>query len=49
MASKVEAMLHLVQNQPGLTIRIFSGLKAGNLQQLLLNPDHPIGTVINSA
>jgi isopentenyl phosphate kinase len=49
MASKVEAMLHLVQNQPGLTIRIFSGLKAGNLQKLLLNPDHPIGTVINNA
>jgi isopentenyl phosphate kinase len=49
MASKVEAMLHLTQYQPGLTIHIFSGLKAGNLHQLLLNPAEPIGTVINSA
>lgn len=47
MASKVEAMLHLVQNQPSLTIRIFSGLEPGNLQHLLLNPDQPIGTVIS--
>lgn len=47
MASKVEAMLRLVENQPGLTIRIFSGLEAGNLQQLLQNPDQPIGTIIS--
>jgi isopentenyl phosphate kinase len=47
MASKVEAMLRLVQNQPGLTIRIFSGLEAGNLQQLLQRPELPIGTVIS--
>jgi isopentenyl phosphate kinase len=46
MAGKVEAMLHLVQTQPGLTIRIFSGLKAGSLQQLLLNPEESIGTMI---
>jgi len=48
MASKVEAMLHLVQAQSGLTIRIFSGLEPGNLQQLLLNPDQAIGTRISA-
>ena len=47
MASKVEAMLQLVQAQPGLTIRIFSGLVPGNLHQLLLNPGQPIGTRIH--
>jgi isopentenyl phosphate kinase len=47
MASKVQAMLDLVQVQPGLTIRIFSGLEAGNLQQLLRQPKHPIGTIIS--
>jgi isopentenyl phosphate kinase len=47
MASKVQAMLDLVQAQPGLTIRIFSGLKPGNLQSLLQEPERPIGTIIS--
>ena len=47
MAGKVEAMLRLVENQPGLTIRIFSGLEPGNLQQILKQPERPIGTVIS--
>jgi isopentenyl phosphate kinase len=47
MAGKVEAMLHLVQSQPGLNIRIFSGLEAGNLGQLLRRPAEAIGTLIS--
>lgn len=46
MASKVEAMLALVEAHPGLGIRIFSGLEKGTLEALLAEPGRPIGTLI---
>jgi isopentenyl phosphate kinase len=46
MASKVRAMLALVNDQPQLTIRIFSGLKATEVTKVLLNPDTNSGTRI---
>lgn len=44
MASKVQEMLRLVQAHPGVTVRIFSGLKAGEVAQALLGA--PVGTLI---
>ncbi len=46
MASKVEAMLALVDAQPGLGVRIFSGQEKGTLEALLAEPGRPIGTLI---
>ncbi|MCA9970690.1 MAG: isopentenyl phosphate kinase family protein, partial [Anaerolineales bacterium] len=46
MASKVRQMLALTAAQPGLAIRIFSGLQAGTLHRLLLDPAAPVGTRI---
>ncbi len=46
MASKVEAMLALVDAHPGLGIRIFSGLEKGTLEALLAQPGRPIGTLV---
>lgn len=46
MVSKVAAMLNLVARQPGLKVRIFSGLQAGELSQMLLRPETPNGTLI---
>ncbi len=46
MASKVEAMRTLVQELPGLQVRFFSGQRPGVLRQLLLHPDHPLGTLL---
>lgn len=46
MASKVQAMLALVEDYPHLSIRIFSGLQNGLLKTLLLQPDTPFGTLI---
>ena len=48
MASKVEAMLDLVNAYPDLKIKIFSGLLVGALQECLLNPEAKIGTEISS-
>jgi isopentenyl phosphate kinase len=46
MLSKVQAMVKLVQENPALKVTIFSGLKAGNLQELLSQPGTQIGTWI---
>lgn len=44
MASKVAAMLDLVDGLSGLTVRIFSGLEPGLLTTLLLDPTTSVGT-----
>jgi isopentenyl phosphate kinase len=46
MASKVEAMLQIVQAVPACTIRIFSGLEAGNIAAALAGED--VGTAIRA-
>ena len=46
MSSKVSGMLGLVDRQPDLSIRIFSGLEAGLLETLLLDPGIQVGTLI---
>ncbi len=46
MATKVHSMLTLVDQQPSMRIRIFSGLNAGELYHVLMQPDQPIGTLI---
>ncbi len=46
MASKVQAMLDLVQHVPGLSVRIFSGLTPGLLQATLLGQGNA-GSVIS--
>ena len=46
MVSKVQSMLRLVAAQPHLSIRIFSGLEAGLLTALLLEPETAVGTRI---
>lgn len=46
MASKVNSMLHLIDDHPQLNIRIFSGLKAGGLYATLKTPQLPVGTLL---
>jgi isopentenyl phosphate kinase len=46
MIGKVHQMLALVQHQPNLSARIFSGARPGAVQRLLIDPRQPIGTVI---
>ena len=46
MIGKVQQMLELVQQQPYLEARIFSGVPRGNVQRLLTEPETPIGTAI---
>lgn len=46
MASKVRSMLALVAAHRQLTIRIFSGLKTGELTRVLLQPQEASGTII---
>lgn len=48
MASKVQQMVDLVHAYPSLRVRVFSGLQAGNLQKLLVVPETPVGTLIES-
>lgn len=48
MASKVAAMLALVQAHPTLSILIFSGLQPGNISQALLEPVTVRGTVLSN-
>jgi isopentenyl phosphate kinase len=45
MASKVRLMWELVQNTPGLSVRIMSGTRAG-LAQVLLDDNYPEGTIL---
>lgn len=46
MASKVRSMLDLTAQQTELSIRIFSGLPAGEMKQTLLEPATASGTVL---
>jgi isopentenyl phosphate kinase len=46
MASKVQQMLSLAENQDGLTISIFSGMEEGRLRRALLDPEQGMGTTI---
>ena len=48
MWGKVDAMLRLASEVPGLRIGIFSGAEPGNLERALLGDDLP-GTVITAA
>jgi isopentenyl phosphate kinase len=48
MRSKVRAMLALVEGQPGLTIRIFSGMEPDRLRRVLLDPGKGTGTRIGA-
>ena len=45
MAAKVHSMLSLTANQPGLTVRIFSGLEAESVYRAICG--EPIGTLIS--
>ena len=47
MESKVTQMLELVREIPGLTVRIFSGERAGNLEKALQGDD--LGTLISTS
>lgn len=49
MADKVAQMVHLVERQPDLAVRILSGLEPGLVRQALLNPGLPAGTLIAAA
>jgi isopentenyl phosphate kinase len=44
MLGKVRAMLALIGEVPGLTVDIFSGQPAGNIERALTAPDHGLGT-----
>jgi isopentenyl phosphate kinase len=46
MSGKVHQMLELVQRQPDLSVRIFSGAKPGAIRRVLIDPACAIGTVI---
>lgn len=48
MASKVAEMMALVQAQPSVTVRIFSGRRPGLLTRVLLDPSLAVGTHIRS-
>jgi isopentenyl phosphate kinase len=48
MIGKVNQMLSVVQHQPKIEVRIFSGVPRGNMQRLLIDPDAPIGTAIRA-
>jgi isopentenyl phosphate kinase len=46
MWSKVDAMLALVAEQPGLEVRIFSGVDPGELTRVLVDPAYAAGTLL---
>lgn len=46
MASKVRGMLALTAQHPALQVRIFSGLMAGVVEQVLVGPETAVGTLI---
>lgn len=48
MASKVDDMLALVRHLPDLGIRIFSGLRPGQLSDVLIDPQRDVGTLITA-
>jgi len=47
MLSKVKLMVSLIEDHPSLKVRIFSGLRPGNLYQALVAKNTPIGTLIS--
>ena len=49
MADKVEQMLALVQELPGLRAWILTGREPGNLQRALIHPERTSGTLIRHA
>jgi isopentenyl phosphate kinase len=48
MLGKVTAMLELVERHPEISVRIFSGLTAGEVQRALIEPGYPTGTVLTA-
>jgi isopentenyl phosphate kinase len=46
MLAKVEEMMDLVRDVPGLTVRLFSGERAGALEATLRQPGLPIGGTV---
>lgn len=46
MVSKVNQMVELVEKQPGLTVRIFSGMVEGQVRNALIGAAESFGTVI---
>ena len=48
MLSKVQTMYRLALAHPDLRVHIISGRRPGLLQEVLLHPDHPGGTVIHA-
>lgn len=46
MASKVRSMLALTAQHPYLTVRIFSGLRPGNVYEVLCRPETAVGTTL---
>lgn len=46
MLGKVTAMLELIATCPSLTVRILSGLPAGEVQRALVDPSYSTGTVL---
>jgi isopentenyl phosphate kinase len=46
MKSKVRLMWNLVQNTPGLSVRIITGSRSGVLEHVLLNNTYPAGTIL---
>jgi hypothetical protein len=49
MLSKVKAMIELVDQVDGLSVRVFSGVRQGNLRSILLGQGRDRGTLICSA
>jgi hypothetical protein len=49
MRSKVEELLQVVSNIPGLSCQIFSGEPPGNIKKALLNGSEVLGTLIANA
>ncbi|MFN2190601.1 MAG: isopentenyl phosphate kinase [Candidatus Promineifilaceae bacterium] len=49
MSSKILKMMELSASLPQLTIRIFSGIKPGNLEKCLLDPSVGTGTLITNS
>lgn len=47
MLTKVQTMLALVDQHPQLSIRIFSGLESGTIQQMLTDPEQAQGTLLS--
>lgn len=48
MSGKVQDMLRLVEAQPDLRVRIFSGMAAENVRAVLQGPSMPVGTELSA-